>query len=42
MRISGAAFERWGARNLAGRYPIHYHLAREAPGAYLKNNAVYK
>ena len=25
-RVSGVAYERWGARNLAGRYSLHFHL----------------
>jgi hypothetical protein len=41
-RVSGAAFERWGARNKRGRYPLHFHLVGEAPNAYLRNNAIYK
>ncbi|KAF6266444.1 hypothetical protein COO60DRAFT_1669869 [Scenedesmus sp. NREL 46B-D3] len=41
MRISGAAFQRWGARNRPGRYAIHYHLAGDAPAAYVRNVAVY-
>jgi hypothetical protein len=42
MRISGAAFQRWGARNRPGRYSIHYHLAGNSPNAFIKNVAVYK
>jgi hypothetical protein len=42
MRISGAAFQAWGARNRPGRYSIHYHLAGNAPGAFVRNVAVYK
>ena len=42
MRISGAAFQAWGARNRPGRYSIHYHLAGNAPGAFVKNVAIYK
>ncbi|KIY91608.1 hypothetical protein MNEG_16356 [Monoraphidium neglectum] len=40
-RVSGAGYERWGARNIAGRYSVHFHLAGEAPNAYIKNNAFY-
>ncbi|WIA35607.1 hypothetical protein OEZ86_004028 [Tetradesmus obliquus] len=41
MRISGAAFQAWGARNRPGRYSIHYHLAGNAPGAFVNNVAIY-
>ena len=41
-RVVGAAYERWGSRNFAGMYPIHFHLAGETTNAYIKNNAVYK
>jgi hypothetical protein len=41
-RVVGAAYERWGARNFPGMYPIHFHLAGESSNAYIKNNAVYK
>eukprot|EP00775_Hariotina_reticulata_P009208 gene9208-9375_t len=41
-RVSGASFERWGARNKPGKYSLHFHLAREAPQAYLRNNVVFK
>ena len=27
-RVSGAAYERWGTRNVAGRYSVHFHLVR--------------
>jgi len=40
-RLSGAAFERWGARNMAGKYSFHYHLAGDAPAGFVKNNAFY-
>ena len=42
VRISGAAFERWAARNQAGRYSVHFHLAGEAPQAFVKNCAFYR
>jgi hypothetical protein len=41
-RVVGAAFERWGARNFAGMYPIHFHLAGNTTNAYIRNNAIYK
>lgn len=41
-RVAGAAYERWGARNFAGHYPVHFHLVGEAPLAYVRNNAFYK
>ena len=41
-RVAGVAFERWGARNVAGKYAVHFHLAGEAPNAYVRNTAVYK
>jgi hypothetical protein len=41
-RITGAAFDRFGAQNKIGKYPLHFHLARDAPNAYLKNNVVYR
>lgn len=41
-RISGAGFERWGARNVAGHYSVHYHLAGETTNAFVKNCAIYK
>ena len=40
-RISGAAYERWGARNRAGRYSVHFHLVGEAPAAFVKGCAFY-
>jgi hypothetical protein len=40
-RISGAGFERWGARNIAGHYSIHYHLAGETTNAFVKDCAIY-
>jgi hypothetical protein len=41
-RISGAGYERWGARNVAGHYSIHYHLAGETTNAFVRNCAIYK
>jgi hypothetical protein len=41
-RITGAAFERWGARNKPGRYAIHFHLTGNSPSSYIKDNAFYK
>eukprot|EP00775_Hariotina_reticulata_P006839 gene6839-7057_t len=40
-RITGAAFQKWGAQNRAGRYPIHFHLVGNTTNAYIKNNAIY-
>lgn len=30
-----------GARNVPGRYSLHFHLVGDAPGAYVKNNAFF-
>lgn len=40
-RVSGAGFERWGARNVAGHYSVHFHLAGETTNAFVKNCAIY-
>eukprot|EP00775_Hariotina_reticulata_P007671 gene7671-7873_t len=41
-RVSGAAFQKWGSRNIGGRYPLHFHLVGETSNAYLKNNVIYR
>ena len=41
VRVAGAAFERWGARNVPGRYSLHFHLVGDAPGAYVRDCAFY-
>eukprot|EP00775_Hariotina_reticulata_P013903 gene13903-14021_t len=40
-RISGAAFQKWGAQNIAGQYPIHFHLVGETSSALVKDNVIY-
>lgn len=41
VRVSGAGYERWGARNVPGRYSLHFHLVGDAPGAYVRDCAFY-
>lgn len=41
-RVEGAAFERWGARNQPGKYPVHFHLVGDTQGAaYVKGCSFY-
>lgn len=40
-RIEGVEFDRMGQFNRLGRYPLHWHLARDAYGSYAKNNSIH-
>ncbi len=39
-RISGAEFLNMGQKGRIGRYPMHWHLAGDAPGQYLENSSI--
>ncbi len=40
-RVEGVEFHRVGQRGGLGRYPLHWHLAKETEGHYAKDNAVW-
>lgn len=41
-RIEGASFVRMGQAGRLGRYPIHWHLAGDVNGQYVRETAVWK
>jgi len=40
--VEGVEFHRVGQRGALGRYPLHWHLARETEGHYARENAVWQ
>ncbi len=40
--IEGVEFHRVGQRGAMGRYPLHWHLARETEGHYARDNSVWE
>jgi len=42
MRISGVELFRMGQRNRLARYPVHWHLAGEASGQYIKQSSIHQ
>ncbi|MEO8100295.1 MAG: G8 domain-containing protein, partial [Acidobacteriota bacterium] len=41
MKVSGVEFFRMGQHENLARYPIHWHLAGDAPGQYIENSAIH-
>lgn len=42
MRVSGVELWRMGQRNLLGRYPIHWHLAGDVKGQYIRRSSIWQ
>jgi len=40
--IEGVEFHRVGQRGATGRYPLHWHLAKETEGHYARDNSVWE
>lgn len=40
--IEGVEFHRVGQRGAMGRYPLHWHLAKETEGHYARDNSVWE
>ena len=41
VRISHTEFDRMGQRGRQGRYPVHFHLAGDASGSYLRGSSIH-
>lgn len=41
VKIDGAEFRRMGQAGQIGRYPLHWHLAGDATGSYVKNSSFH-
>lgn len=41
-RIEGASFMRMGQSGKVGRYPVHWHLAGDVTGQYIRDAAIWK
>jgi hypothetical protein len=40
--IMDAMFFRMGHKGVMGRYPVHWHLARDRTGDYLRNSVIWR
>ncbi len=41
LELSGVEFFRMGQSGLMGRYPVHWHLAGDASGSFVKNSSIH-
>lgn len=41
MHVSNVELRRVGQAGKLGRYPLHWHLARDVPGQYIRNSSIH-